>query len=316
MQARLRQSTLSDKPFLALESQHIIETFDSFVAQSPDTVVDFQQLLRCLRNPVSHYFRHSWHSQFWSADEMAEEHEPLSVDSLNQYWLMDDALTSAESDNVSAYWQLTGNIPGGQLGHYTSEQVMANANSIKERFHKATGIALQSIRSVSDVVVIGEQEVRGRIELIDNQQQSILVLMRPGKLRLIDKLHLYIQLCFSALSAKTSVECGYFAATDDIIRMDPPTQEQASAYLSLLLGFFELAKEIPLPFFPRAAESWYTKQNKALTIASYVEDGFTQGEGLDRHARRVYPDLEPVFDAFAHLTECLVTPILSGEGEA
>ncbi|XOV78375.1 MAG: exodeoxyribonuclease V subunit gamma [Aestuariibacter sp.] len=316
MQTRLQQSTLSCKPFLVLQSQNIIATFDSFVAQRPDTVIDFQQLLRCLRNPISHYFKHSWHSQFWSADEMAEEHEPLSLDSLSQYWLMDDALTSSESDNVAENWQLTGDIPGGQLGNYTSEQVMANANSIKERFHKATGIALQSIIVVSDVIVIGEQEVRGRLELIDNQQQSILVLMRPGKLRLIDQLQLYMQLCFSALSAKTTVECGYFAATDDIIRMESPTQEQANAYLSLLLRFFELAKEMPLPFFPRAAELWYTKQNKALTIASYVEDGFTQGEGLDRHARRVYPDLEPVFDAFAYLTECLVAPVLSGEGEA
>lgn len=311
-------------PFLNLSPHELLAYIKEATLCNAAISIEAGEIIKFLRNPVAYYFRHRWQTQFSAPSDTSDDAEPLELTKLDAYWLGNEFFY-ADKNQVEHKWRLRGQLPAANFGKQLSSSIASEMNNLIDDIQNTFGLDLSSVESCIQLVSFGDIEVRSRFDIIEDNQNVTVVLMRPGRLRLLDHLHLFIQLNLFALSDEYSKSGensnankstrGIFIATDKKLVLESPDKGDARQYLEQLVRLLEVGKTIPIPFFHQTAQHWVKKYDKESTIASFTQNDFVVGEGLEKHTNRVYPNLELVFDVFTDLVEKIVLPALDAEVE-
>ena len=142
---------------------------------------------------------------------------------------------------------------------------------------------------------------------------TILLQWRPGKLRTIDRLNMWLDwlmLCANQddNTPNSQLANAYFVANDAHLILSPVSPQRAQALLATYVAFWQHAHRQALPFFPETAWAWLQALNKAKqstrqspgnlswqnsTQVSSQSDRGSDPEGAEYHFQRAFPISAP-----------------------
>jgi exodeoxyribonuclease V gamma subunit len=88
-------------------------------------------------------------------------------------------------------------------------------------------------------------------------------------------------------------------------------QQTALQQLAIWLEHWQLGGDQILHFYPEAAWQWVTSQDVNKTLSTFKGNDFAAGEGTEAHIQRVCHDLTERFEAFSHIAEALLLPLVA-----
>jgi len=158
---------------------------------------------------------------------------------------------------------------------------------------------------------------RNQNEQKSEQTLRHLLQWRPGKMRVIDQLFLWLDwLLLHAAGTPNLSDSAVFVCRDSHIRLSKVTREQAIELLSVYLQFWQQAHVQALPFFPNSAWVWLQKQTDESALKSYhganfmsdssAGNDYAKPEGADMHFQRICPDLTAQLPAFQRWSNTLL----------
>ncbi|MBE1298324.1 MAG: exodeoxyribonuclease V subunit gamma [Alteromonadaceae bacterium] len=278
--------------------------------------VDIGELCVFIRNPVKFYFKHKWQTQFSELQVSSDDDEPLTINALERYWLLQELVVSEES--VLDAFSERGQLPAGNMKSLETSKLIAAKDELFTRFSLATGEVFEPEKLHQVRFNLSQDsglsyDLEAHLPLYSTSRGNIILLWRPGKLRAIDRLHLAIQYCAAVLHSanRVDVQTGYFIAKDKTYRMHGISRDDAQDFINLIVSLYCWAKHYALPFFPETSRVWALTQDEVKSQAQYVGSAFQAGEGQELHVNRVFPSLPIEQSAFKQLAHDIYSPLES-----
>ncbi len=279
--------------------------------------VSTAELIACLRNPVRHYFVQQCQTQFPNIPETSEDDEPLSIAGLDRYLLLQQLLQRPDMDTV--FSDHNGVLPVGTLKQLELDLLRQLAQSYNQRLFDYCGVSLENLLPATEVVYLAtgaSNDVESRLPFYQLGTKRFLLRWRPGKLRTIDKLQLMLDYCLylaSGYAAELEPCQPLFLAKDKLFTLGEIDIAEAQAYLLQILTFYHNAHYQTLAFFPETSWTWLETQDREKTEKVFM-GGYLDGEGLERHISRVFPELPIEDPQFSELAESVLS-LLREKGE-
>lgn len=274
------------------------------------------ELLSCLRNPARYFFEQRWHTRFGSPHSLVEDDEPLLLDGLSRYQLIQSVIKDEE--NTQKHIRVDGRLPIGSLGGAAMEEL----NRITEKLVQlaASHYADLNIQAPSQWVDASHEVTKvrlmGRVDGIYPvstlpEGNALFVRWRPGKVRAIDRILLWVEWLFVlAAEPNTNIGEACFIGTDKVMKLPRISTEAAQENLTVFMQFWHQSMLKPLVFFPESAWQWVASKDKTKTVQTYIGSDFPgapAAEGKDPHFQRVCPQLDKQMDELILHAETLLT---------
>lgn len=289
------------------------------------------ELLSCLRNPARYFFEQRWHTRFGSPHRLVEDDEPLLLDGLSRYQLIQAVVQDEE--NTQKHMTVDGRLPIGSLSgaamdelNAVTEKLMQQAKSHYPDLNlQAESQWLDSSYVITDVRVIGRvagiYSVKGlsleetaELDATPNTAPSqLLVRWRPGKIRAIDRLLLWVEWLFVlAANPNTQLAQACFIGTDKVMKLPRIDAIAAQENLTLFMNFWHQSLLKPQAFFPETAWQWITTKDKTKASQTFIGSDFPgapAAESQDPHFQRICPNLDAKMDELTLHAENLLTTL-------
>lgn len=283
--------------------------------------ISIKELIACLCNSARYFFEHRWHTYFGHAHSNAEDNEPLVLDGLSRYQLVQELLL--QDQQAHKRFVLDGRLPIGNLANEAADELYSVTHKLLEQA-KGYFPELDLTASTSWLDIeweIPNLVVSGRIDGIYHLgTRNLLVAWRPGKLRSVDRIQLWIKwLLLQVVEVNTSIDEACFVATDKVLVLTKLTKKDAEEQLSYIIGFWQKSLLQPIPFPPETAWSWVSSQSQEKTLSTYIGSNFPgapRAEINDPHFYRTCPNLEEQFDVFIENAETIFGPLYQMETAA
>jgi exodeoxyribonuclease V gamma subunit len=312
------------------------------------TQLELEAMIAFFQNPAKAFFMQRWQTRFYPLGQQSSNEEPFSFDGLDRYKLnerlvqhslatsfnntlgIDDAVEAKKTANqatqathfrdeqpntiISLLNELRaeGKLPPGQSGDLALRPLVKQSTQLAEQIGQLNQ-SLTTAQSVDIELSINDVSLVGRVDSLYEQN---LILWRPGKLRAKDRIALYLQwLCLCANSSTTAPQTGlnqaHFISTDKLYSLPVIEQQTALQQLAIWLEHWQLGGDQILHFYPEAAWQWVTSQDVNKTLSTFKGNDFAAGEGTEAHIQRVCHDLTERFEAFSHIAEALLLPLVA-----
>lgn len=277
------------------------------VSAEPMEQLDITELCRFFANPCLGFFRAKWQTRFILSNGQ-DELEPMSLDGLARYYLIDELKAvehqTESMDDAIDYLSANGRLPLGQIGQVSliKSKMLANQYLTECQLLPAKHTRQEINLSIMQTRLLGwTDEVRG----------NELVMMRPGRLRVKDKIDLWIwwlALCANKQSCHGLSRARYIGLqeTFEIPAIEP---SDAIILLEALVLAYQNGQLNPLPFFPESGLVWLKSVDPLKTLNAFYGDENRPGEGQELHAKRLFPDLSEQFEPFVWATNTLLKPL-------
>jgi exodeoxyribonuclease V gamma subunit len=300
-------------------------------------------LIRFLKKPVSYFFNQRLKIYFDEIDNIPEDREPFSLDSLAPFnlggQLLEAGLSAASENRETAIEQAAdrlrrnGDLPIRNFGEIAVTQLKENVGRMLEHFHQLQQRwpyavdALEISRSVS-IDECGCEILEDRLEGLHTDQHNAYARWEWYHQNILDKsgnhivkLHSLIGLWVKHLAgcARGFSLTSALIAPDRVAFLRPLEREEAERLLSEMIRHWWLGLQTPLPIAARSALAYcrkrYEEQTdhaKAETEArtKYQGDGYNAiGEvGYSPYLARVYPDFEYILAVPGIVEAAAITP--------
>jgi exodeoxyribonuclease V gamma subunit len=305
--------------------------------------LSLQHLIRFLKKPVSYFFNQRLKIYFDEIDNIPEDREPFSLDSLAPFnlggQLLEAGLSAASENRETAIEQAAdrlrrnGDLPIRNFGEIAVTQLKENVGRMLEHFHQLQQRwpyavdALEISRSVS-IDECGCEILEDRLEGLHTDQHNAYARWEWYHQNILDKsgnhivkLHSLIGLWVKHLAgcARGFSLTSALIAPDRVAFLRPLEREEAERLLSEMIRHWWLGLQTPLPIAARSALAYcrkrYEEQTdhaKAETEArtKYQGDGYNAiGEvGYSPYLARVYPDFEYILAVPGIVEAAAITP--------
>jgi exodeoxyribonuclease V gamma subunit len=309
------------------------------------TQLELEAMIAFFQNPAKAFFMQRWQTRFYPLGQQSSNEEPFSFDGLDRYKLnerlvqhslatsfnntlgIDDAVEAKKTANQATHFRdeqpntiisllnelrAEGKLPPGQSGDLALRPLVKQSTQLAEQIGQLNQ-SLTTAQSVDIELSINDVSLVGRVDSLYEQN---LILWRPGKLRAKDRIALYLQwLCLCANSSTTAPQTGlnqaHFISTDKLYSLPVIEQQTALQQLAIWLEHWQLGGDQILHFYPEAAWQWVTSQDVNKTLSTFKGNDFAAGEGTEAHIQRVCHDLTERFEAFSHIAEALLLPLVA-----
>ncbi len=309
------------------------------------TQLELEAMIAFFQNPAKAFFMQRWQTRFYPLGQQSSNEEPFSFDGLDRYKLnerlvqhslatsfnntlgIDDAVEAKKTANQATHFRdeqpntiisllnelrAEGKLPPGQSGDLALRPLVKQSTQLSEQIGQLNQ-SLTTAQSVDIELSINDVSLVGRVDSLYEQN---LILWRPGKLRAKDRIALYLQwLCLCANSSTTAPQTGlnqaHFISTDKLYSLPVIEQQTALQQLAIWLEHWQLGGDQILHFYPEAAWQWVTSQDVNKTLSTFKGNDFAAGEGTEAHIQRVCHDLTERFEAFSHIAEALLLPLVA-----
>jgi exodeoxyribonuclease V gamma subunit len=309
------------------------------------TQLELEAMIAFFQNPAKAFFMQRWQTRFYPLGQQSSNEEPFSFDGLDRYKLnerlvqhslatslnntleIDDAVEAKKTATQTTHFRdeqpntiisllnelrAEGKLPPGQSGNLALRPLVKQSMQLAEQIGQLNQ-SLTTAQSVDIELSINDVTLVGRVDSLYEQN---LILWRPGKLRAKDRIALYLQwLCLCANSSTTAPQTGlnqaHFISTDKLYSLPVIEQQTALQQLAIWLEHWQLGGDQILHFYPEAAWQWVTSQDVNKTLSTFKGNDFAAGEGTEAHIQRVCHDLTERFEAFSHIAEALLLPLVA-----
>jgi len=243
-------------------------------ATSDDEEIDLDDLLDFWNNPCRWFLRHTMRISLPRNEDPADEGEPFTANTLDEYQMMEASLRRVQRGEVPrrdalAHARASGSLPVGEHGR----AVFADLSEKTERF---LGVAIRH-RAVARraITVRGDGfTITGEVEGLSTEE---LVRVRPARLKGKDKMKawlLHVVLANARAQGATDLPSSTrVIALDGSWQIAPLDATTAHEQLAPLIEGFRRGRRRPLQFFEHGshafAKSWNADhdEGKALTKA-------------------------------------------------
>lgn len=276
--------------------------------------LEASDVLQFLRNTSKAYFRHSLQTQFPQLKGVEDENEPLVANNLNRYWHMNHIANVGNVDAELVHLKATGEFPVGTVNISYQNDLIASTHGLWQKLsaYLQTNISATEISNLKFSVSMEETVVHCRVQYFakpNDKGHNTVLMHRPGKLRPIDRLNLWLIMCLAELSPLPIV-AGVFVASDKMFTLPAIDNDIARNYVKDLLKLYRYGKENPLPFFPETSFEWVNSLDMDKTKACFEGNNFKIGEQQDKHNDRIYPLLDADWQAFDKISHWVYGPVV------
>jgi exodeoxyribonuclease V gamma subunit len=285
--------------------------------------LSIQELIGFFSNPAKSYFVNRWQSRFYPFGDEHLDTEPFAFDGLAQYQLNGEFVgiylnsmkaqvdSTPEIRQVLTRLRAQGQLPIDSIGEWAAQPLLQKSQIIAKHIFALTGKDAEQSTELD--LVINGFHLNGRI---GQQYAASLVLWRPGRLRAVDRISLYLQwLALCATSSRYAQGKAVFINNKKPYVLLPITQQEAQNQLTNWLNLYKVGQDNVLSFYPEASYQWAVSQNTEKTLAAFTGNDFSKGDIDEPHIRRVCPDLAEQFEVFSHISDILLCPMLEREGK-
>ncbi|MGJ8682788.1 exodeoxyribonuclease V subunit gamma [Paraglaciecola sp.] len=291
--------------------------------------LDVNQLIEFYLNPARAFFINRWQSRFYPFAKDTSDVEPFAFDGLDRFQINQTLVNTlvkeihdgfefksnakpnpnSRIDQVVTEFRAQGLLPVGESGDLALQTLLKMSHKIATQISHLAG---EHNKAHFDLELhLNGFNLNGRITELYGQS---LILWRPGKLREIDKVCLYLQwLCVCAKPPKSGLESAWFVTTEKPYQLAKIESSQAQLLLSDWLQIYEKGQQEVIHFYPTSAWNWLKNQDQNKCIQTFKGNQFKAGEAQETHIQRVCPDLALVFDEFCQLSESLLMPLFELE---
>ncbi len=214
-----------------------------------DETISPESFFRFFRNPAEYFFKNRLNIFLSKLEEEEEDKELFTLSALELYILKGE-LTKKLLDNIShedsyKIALARGIVPEGITGRDIFEEVMNNSLPL-------AGSAAEWMEGFAEEKIFTEQRVGKTLiaGFVGNIYGSRQILWRPGKIRAIDKINLYINHLLINLSGLRVQSI--FTSPEEEFRLVP--FDDCAGRLEVLVNVFDEGSKRILPFFPKT--SW------------------------------------------------------------
>ncbi|NLI47535.1 MAG: exodeoxyribonuclease V subunit gamma [Acidobacteria bacterium] len=292
------------------------------------------QLTEFFRNPAKFLLVNRLQARFEREEAEPSGEEPFALDSLAKYCLKDAVLTGlaigADPGPTRARLQAAGELPPGTAGQVAFAELWREAVAIRERVAQAQGDAETESMAVELALPgpDGPLTIRGAVGGVSG---GTLLRVRPGAIRAVDRLSLWVELLLLSAAHPDRVSRGVFIGMKkkDVDHWSIAPIPDPAAVLARLLEVFWEGVHGFIPFAPRSSEKFaaeFRKQGDTARAMRAAQDewlgGYRKSPEADDFCLRLALDRLGVFasegggvhEEFARLALTVFEPLLdSGE---
>lgn len=288
------------------------------------TTVELQDLVRFFANPCRHFFNRRLQVWFRSESHELAESEAFALDGLENYQLRSEMLNKRldqhSSEQIASELKHSGRLPHHAFGELWLDQQLTAIEPMVQHLLPLLSQTKPDLPVELDVSLDNQRTVT-LTGWINHLTDTCRLTYQPSTFRGTHLISHWVEhVCLCAIKPTLSLVYALSKGKVDQHSFATLTQDEARRLLPTLLTIYFEGMKRPLPWFAKTgydyAKAYAKKQDDdaaqtAATNAFYGSDFGGIGEVTeDLYIRRVYPELEPVFDEFRQLTQTLLTPAL------
>jgi len=285
--------------------------------------INLADLVSCWRNPARFHCRDVLGLQWPYTEEQADDDEPVVVDrfvaaDLQRAWLPQALRAPLDADRLTAAMQGSGRLPPAAVGAVWAAELREQLVRLVAHIGPVRFTAPRTID------VLGPSwHLTGRLDSLTEAGPLVIC---PSGLWMPDQVaawiaHLVWSAVMSADGQAPPPGGTRLIALDEgsVVEHGFAWEPDAMACLDVLVAGYRQACQRPLPYFPKAAESFRkahgakTKTDPALAARrGYEGSDRLNGDVDDRHVQLLWRGHDPLadqFDAFTALTNGLWVPM-------
>ena len=313
-----RQKHLEDRP---------APPFISSLPAEDITVLDADRLQRFYDNPCRYLLNNRLDLYLDKRLDTIPDKEPFDLDPLNRYLyqveLLQQKVQQGDLNHIREKYLAKGLLPLSEAGILNSDRVIEEANMLFEKLEPY--IEGKAPRPVPYDINIEGIQLKGTLNNVWNDQ---LIRVRPAKLRLRDRLNIWIeQLIYQIATGKP--------VTSVLIMKDPKTSRNTrktitfacqeisdpAIQLERLLQYFKQGQTTPLPFFPQTTLAYLEALLKSseeiaqkAAVKEWTGDGeYKTGEQENPYYKICYRHQHLFQTGFERIGQDVIRPLIEAQ---
>ncbi|MFO6425332.1 exodeoxyribonuclease V subunit gamma [Motilimonas sp. KMU-193] len=334
----LAEQSQPSMPFVAINQGQVQQYL--VPEQLTDEVLDLEldQLVRFFRHPCQSFFNQTLKVWF-SREQIGQyDHEPFSLDGLDNYLLanqiLQQRLAQGDSQQVYKLVQAQGLLPHGEFGHLAFTRQESEVELLLQRLEPLVATPEEDLACVLTCQLA--QHCLPNLNTVNltgwlkNHYQAGLVSYKAGGISgkdLIQHWLYHLAYCAMGYPEKSS----WLLGKQQGLQFNPLSQEYAQQQLQQMVELYVLGQTQPLVFFPNTSLAWAaklceigaadllqqsfdtTQLEKARTEALNRFNGqyVMAGEGQDPYISRCYPDLTMLWQDFEQYSQQVFGPLFA-----
>ncbi|MCE2573630.1 exodeoxyribonuclease V subunit gamma [Motilimonas eburnea] len=326
------------QPFVAIEQGQVQSYLQPEQLGDEELELELDQLVRFFRHPCQSFFNQTLKVWFSSEQIGQFDHEPFSLDGLDNYLLanqiLKQRLAQGDSQQVYSMVKAQGLLPHGEFGHLAFARQESEVASLLQRLEPLVAKSEQDLAClITCQLTQSYLPSLKRVNLtgwLTHHFQSGLVSYKAGGLNgkdLIQHWLYHLVYCAMGNPAKSS----WLLGKQQGVEFNFLDQEYAQQKLQQLVELYVLGQTQPLVFFPNTSFAWATKlcEMGATDLLQSTFDGerldkarkealnrfngqfVLTGEGQDPYIARCYKDLSLLWHDFEGHSQQVFGPLLA-----
>ncbi len=325
-------------PFVTVKQGQVQEYLEPELLSDEALELELDQLVRFFRHPCQSFFNQTLKVWFSSEQTGQFDHEPFSLDGLDNYLLanqiLKQRLAQGDSQQVYEIVKAQGLLPHGEFGQLAFKRQESEVDLLLQRLGP---LVAQSSDDLACIITcqlpqpyISKVKSVNLIGWLKNHYQTGLVSFKAGGINGKDLIqHWFYHLAYCAMGYP--VKPSWLLGKQQGLQFNPLNQEYAQQQLAYLVGLYVKGQAQPLAFFPNTSYAWAGKLCE-LGAVDLIEPSFDTeqlekarkeainrfngqfvmaGEGQDPYISRCYSDLNLLWQDFETHSQQVFGPLLA-----